>query len=127
MTADAAFSNPSSRRREIAETVAAAVDEVPGVRRTFGSGVVELSTLYPGGRVEGVALRDEVVLVCVALSRLPVPAVADEITAAAGEALRSLGDTRRVEVVIDDLDLDELPALGAPPMRRRPPRGRAPQ
>jgi hypothetical protein len=117
-----ANSQPSSRRRELAEAVAAAVDEVAGVRRTFGSGAAECSTLYPGGRVEGVALGDESVLVCVALARLPVPAVAGEVTAAARGALKTLGDKRRVDVVIDDLDLDELPALVAPsprPARRR--------
>jgi phenylpyruvate tautomerase PptA (4-oxalocrotonate tautomerase family) len=112
-------SRPSSRRRELAETVAAAVDEVAGVRRTFGSGVVECSTLFPGGRVEGVALRDESVLVCVALARLPVLAVAGEVTAAARDALKALGDKRRVDVVIDDLDLEVLPALAAPEPRRR--------
>jgi phenylpyruvate tautomerase PptA (4-oxalocrotonate tautomerase family) len=122
-----ATSQPSSRRRELAESVAAAVDEVAGARRTFGSGVVECSTLYPGGRVEGVALRDESVVVCVALARLPVPAVAGEVTAAARAALNALGDRRRVDVMIDDLDLDELPAMVAPPARRRPARRRAPR
>jgi len=112
-------SNPSSRRRAIADSVAAAVDEVPGVRRTFGSGVVECSTLYPGGRVEGVALGDDVVQVCVALARLPVPKVAAEVAAAAWEALTALGDGRRVDVVVDDLDLDELPAPAPAPARRR--------
>jgi hypothetical protein len=114
-----ANSQPSSRRRELAETVAAAVDGVAGVRRTFGSGVAECSTLFPGGRVEGVALRDESVLVCVALARLPVPAVAGEVTAAARSALKALGDKRPVDVVIDDLDLNELPALVAPAAPRR--------
>jgi hypothetical protein len=115
--------------------VAAAVDSVPGVRRTFGSGVVAVSTAVPGGLVEGVALGDEVVSVCVALSRLPVPAVAGEIAQAARAALKEVGDKRRVDVVVDDLDLEELPAfealaelatLAAPPARRRPSRRRAP-
>jgi hypothetical protein len=101
--------------------VAAAVDEVPGVRRTLGSGVVECSTLYAGGRVEGVALGDDVVQVCVALARLPVPQVAAEVAVAAREALKTLGDRRRVGVVVDDLDLDKLPAPDARPAvtRRR--------
>jgi hypothetical protein len=114
-----ANSQPSSRRRELAESVAAAVDGVAGVRRTFGSGSAECSTLIPGGRVEGVALRDESVLVCVAVARLPVPAVAAEVTAAARSALKALSDKRPVDVVIDDLDLDELPALVAPAAPRR--------
>jgi hypothetical protein len=129
VTAGAAVSNPSSRRREVAGKVAAAVDEVPGVRRTFGSGVVECSTLFAGGRVEGVALGDDVVQVCVALARLPVPKVAGEVAAAARKALKALGDGRRVDVVVDDLDLDRLPAPGVQSAssaggRRRPSRER---
>jgi hypothetical protein len=121
VTTTAPVSNPSSRRRAIAERVAAAVDAVPGVRRTLGSGVVECSTLYAGGRVEGVALGDDVVQVCVALARLPVQEVAAEVAAAAREALKTLGDRRRVGVVVDDLDLDQLPAPDVPPAvtRRR--------
>ena len=115
-----AFSMPSSRRRHLAETIAAAVDEVPGVRRTQGSGVV-VATLYAGGQVTGVALSEESVLICVALSRLPVSTVADEIIHAAGGALTTLGDDRRVRVQVDDLDVDRLPkpSVMAPAKRGR--------
>jgi hypothetical protein len=104
-------SKPASRRRDLALAVAAAVDSIPGVRRTAGSSAAEVSTLYPGGRVDGVSLDEDLVMVCVVLSRLPIPPVLEEIVAAASAALKAYGDSRSVEVVVDDLDIDQLPPL----------------
>ncbi len=105
------FSKPASRRRDVAAAVAAAVDSVPGVGLTAGRS--DLSTLYPGGRVAGVSLGDESVLISVVLSRVPIPPVVGEIVAAATAALKALGDSRSVEVVVDDIEIDQL----TPPSR----------
>jgi hypothetical protein len=94
----------------VASAVAAAVDSVAGAERSPGHSSVEVATLHAGGRVIGIGLQDEVVLICVALSRLPVPVVANEIAAAAAAALRKLGDQRRVQVEIDDIDVDRFPS-----------------
>jgi hypothetical protein len=105
---------PSSRRRDVALAVAAAAEAISGVRLTTGGSAVEVSTLYPGGRVAGVSLSDDAVLICVALSRLPVPSVVSEIEAATRAALKALHDPRSVEVVVDDIDVDHLPPLDDP-------------
>jgi hypothetical protein len=100
---------PSTRRLEVASAVAAAVDSVPGAERSPGHTSVEVATHHAGGRVIGIGLQDEVVLICVSLSRLPVPVVADEIAVAAQAALRRVGDKRRVQVDVDDIDVDRFP------------------
>ena len=99
---------PVSGRGRVAESVAAAVDQVPKVRRSGGSGV-ELSTQYRGGRVLGVAVDDTQVVVQVTAETLPLEPLLAAVRAAALDALKSLPDGRDVRVVVDDLDVNRLP------------------
>ena len=88
--------------------MAAAVDRVPNVRRSGGSGV-EVSTQYRGGRVLGVALGDTEVVVQVTARALPLEPLVAAVRDAALGALRSLSDNRDIRVVVDDLDVNRLP------------------
>jgi hypothetical protein len=97
-----------SGRGPLAEAVAAAVDQVPNVRRSGGSGV-EVSTQYRGGRVLGVALGDTQVVVHMTALALPLEPLAAAVREAAMGALRSRSDNRDVSVVVDDLDVNRLP------------------
>jgi hypothetical protein len=85
--------------------VAEAVKAVPGVARLSPGTQVEVATQYAGGKVIGVGLSAEVVFVHVVVDLLPVAPVAEAVRSAAATALASLGDRRRVEVVVEDLDL----------------------
>lgn len=99
---------PATGRGLVAGSVAAAVDQVPNVRRSGGSGV-EVSTQYPGGRILGVALSDTEVVVQVIAEALPLDPVVAAVRAAALGALESLSDSRGMRVVVDDLDVSRLP------------------
>jgi len=103
------IARPATRRRDLALAVAAAAESVPGIRMTAGHSRIEISTLYPGGRVAGVSLGEKAVIVSVVASRLPIPAVAEEVAVAVRAALEERDDRRPVEVVVDDIDLDQLP------------------
>ena len=96
------------RRGRLALAVAAAVDRVGGVRRTGGQGV-EVATQFPGGRVVGVRLGADEVVVHIIAERFPLDIVADAVHAAVGAALAGLGDRRAVAVCIDDLDVSSMP------------------
>jgi hypothetical protein len=95
------------RRGRVALAVAAAVDTVVGVRRSGGPGV-EVATQYPGGRVVGVRLGGEQIVVHIIAERLPLQTVADAVHAAVGATLAGLGDRRAVAVRIDDLDVSSI-------------------
>lgn len=90
-------------RAELARAVADAVVKAPGVARLSPGPVVEVATVYPGGKVIGVRLADTVVVHLVA-AVLPLRPVAEAATAACRAVLDEAGDERRVEVVIDDVD-----------------------
>lgn len=91
------------------------VDEVvqrvlscPSVARMAPGTAVEVATYLPGRRVPGVRLVDGAVEVhVVAHYGRPLPEVADEVR----RALASTVGEQRVEIFIDDLDLDAAPAL----------------
>ncbi|HEV2810034.1 MAG TPA: hypothetical protein VGV93_06520 [Acidimicrobiales bacterium] len=93
------------------------VDEVvrivlrcPSVARVAPGTAVEVATYLPGRRVPGVRLVDGAVEVhVVAHYGRPLPAVADEVR----RALASVVGEHRVDVFIDELDLDAAPALEA--------------
>lgn len=101
-------------RSVIAQEVARAVEAVPGVARLSPGTVFEVATLYAGGKVVGVRLTPEVVFVHLVLDRLPVAPVAEAARSAATIALDDLGDSRPIEVVVEDLQLpeDRLPTGG---------------
>jgi hypothetical protein len=97
-----------SVRGRLALSVAAAVDQVTGVRRTGGPGV-EVSTQYRGGRVVGVGLGDTEVTVHVVAEHLPLEPLISAVRDAALDALGAVSDPRGVSVVVDDLDVTRLP------------------
>jgi hypothetical protein len=99
---------PKGGRVGVATAVAAAVDSVAGVRRSGGSGV-EVATYYPGGRLVGIRLGDDHVLVQVAAARFPLDTVAEEVQAAVHVVLEALGDPRSVVVSVCDIDISVLP------------------
>ena len=105
------------RRGELALAIAAEVDALDGVRRSGGGGAAtvagvagtEIATQYPGGRVLGVQLSFEEVVVHIVAERLPAHRAADEVVSAGRRALDAAGDSRPVAVVVDDIDVDVLP------------------
>jgi hypothetical protein len=108
------FSGPSGLERvgprgRLALAVADAVDSTGVVRRSAGSGV-EAVTLYPGGRVIGVRLGSQRVTVHVTVVRLPLAAAAAAVRDAAVRAVAAAGLAWEVFVVIDDLDVEQLPS-----------------
>ena len=118
-------------RAVLAAAVASALARVPGVARLSPGPGVEVATQFAGGKVVGVAVRDDAVVAHLVIDRLPLDQVARAARAAAEAALADLGVARRLDLVIDDVDLDHLPprsAIGwtsagvgvpaAPPTRR---------
>lgn len=95
----------------MALAVAAAVDSVPGARRSRGTGI-EVATQYRGGKAIGVGLRDDCVEVHVVAERPDVTRLAEDIHAVTRRALDGIGDRRRVAVFVDDLDVVSLSDRG---------------
>lgn len=80
----------------------------PSVARLAPGTAVEVATYLPGRRVPGVRLVDGAVEVhVVAHYGQRLPDVADEVR----RALADVVGERRVEIFIDDLDLDAAPTL----------------
>jgi hypothetical protein len=101
---------PVVDRAVLAAAVATALVQVPGVARLSPGTGVEVATQFAGGKVVGVGLRDDAYLV---VDRLPVDQVARAARAAGEAALADLGVARRLDLVIDDLELDRLPPTNA--------------
>jgi hypothetical protein len=97
-------------RATLAQAVAAGVLAVPGVARLSGGRGVEAATLYPGGKVVGVVADDQAVRVHLVAGRLPLGPLIQEIRAAVTIVLVALGAARGVDLVIEDLELDQLPS-----------------
>lgn len=100
-------------RATLAQAVAAGVLAVPGVARLSSGSGVEAATLYPGGKVVGVVADDQAVRVHVVAGRLPLAPLVQEVRAAVAIVLAGLGAARVVDLVVEDLELDQLPS-GAP-------------
>ena len=81
-------------------------------RLSPGTGV-EVATQFAGGKVVGVGVRDDAVVAHLVIDRLPLDQVARAARAAAEAALADLGVARRLDLVIDDVDLDRLPPTSA--------------
>ena len=96
-------------RAALARSLRDAVVRVPGVTRLAPGGTVEVSTQFAGGKVPGVRISGPTVEVHIAIGRLPVRQVADEVHEVAAQALRDAGDERPVRVVITDIDTESLP------------------
>ena len=93
----------------LARAVAAAATAVPGVARLSGGTGVEAATLYPGGKVVGVVVDQASVTVHLVAGRLPLVELAEHVRAAVGAVLAQHGARRVVDIVVEDLDLDDLP------------------
>jgi len=104
---------PQVDRAALAATVATALTRVPGVARLSPGTGVEVATQYAGGKVVGVGVRDDAVVAHLVINRLPLGQVAMAARAAAEAALADLGVARRLDLVIDDVDLDHLPPTRA--------------
>jgi hypothetical protein len=105
--------NGGQDRGAIARAIAAGVANVPGVARLDPGTGVEVATQYAGGKVPGVAVRPDRIVVRVVLDRLPVAPVADHAHMVAQTVLRAVGWSRPVELVVADVDLDQLPEPAA--------------
>jgi hypothetical protein len=104
---------PEVDRAALAATVATALARVPGVARLSPGSRVEVATQYAGGKVVGVRVRDDAVVAHLVVNRLPLDRVARAARTAAEAALADLGVARRLDLVIDDVDLDQLPPTSA--------------
>jgi hypothetical protein len=95
-----------------ADEIAGRVLDLPGVAALHGGGLVQVATVLPGRRVDGVRLDDDRVLVSVvAAFGQPLPAVADSVRRVAGP----LAGGRRVDVHIADVQLPGEEQLALPP------------
>ena len=100
-------------RAVLAAAVATALARVPGVARLSPGTGVEVATQFAGGKVVGVGVRDDTVVAHLVVDRLPVDQVAQVARVAGEAALADLGVARRLDLVIDDVDLDRLPPTSA--------------
>jgi hypothetical protein len=100
-------------RAVLASSVASALSQVPGVARLSPGTGVEVATQFAGGKVVGVGVRDDAVEAHLVIDRLPLDQVARAARAAGETALADLGVARRLDLVIDDVDLDRLPPRSA--------------
>jgi hypothetical protein len=109
----AADSGPGKRGR-LAAAVAAAVDQIPDVQRSKS---LTLSTLYPGGRIDGVVLSAHLVTVHIVIDGTCYGDDLRNIGASAArattDALRALGDARAVAIRIDDLSTSDALETGS--------------
>jgi hypothetical protein len=100
-------------RAALAASVASALMQVPGVARLSPGAGVEVATQFAGGKVVGVGVRDDAVIAHLVIDRLPLDQVARAARAAAEAVLAALGVARRLDLVIDDVDLERLPPTSA--------------
>jgi hypothetical protein len=100
-------------RAVLAAAVASALTRVPGVARLSPGTGVEVATQFAGGKVVGVGVRGDAIVAYLVVDRLPVDQVARAARAAGEATLADLGVARRLDLVIDDVDLDHLPPTSA--------------
>jgi hypothetical protein len=93
----------TSPKSALAQAVASAVSAVPGVARLASGPLVETATYFPGGKVAGIRIGDQVEIHLVA-SVLPLPPLIEKVTATATGVLATHGDSRPVRVIVEDLD-----------------------
>ena len=92
----------SMRHEDLVRALAEAVERVPGVARLHPGSVVEAATYFPGGKIVGVRLGDPVEI-HIEADRVPLPAVATDVVAAARRVLAAAGVDSQVTVVVDDV------------------------
>jgi hypothetical protein len=111
---------PPADRAALAQAVAANVAKVPGVARLSAGAGIEVATLYRGGKVTGVKVTDRRVAVHIVAAQLPLLALTGEVRAAAQDALASVGSQLPVDVVVEALDVEQLPQAAASTDSGRP-------
>jgi len=92
------------RREDLARAVADAVTSVPGVVRLSPGTGIEVATLFAGGKVLGLRLSGDSVVVHIVTDRGPLPPIAEEAAAAARRVLLAAGDDRPVDIVVEDIE-----------------------
>jgi hypothetical protein len=98
-------------REVVADAVARAVARASGVAWLWsGDGVIEIDTQFPGGMVVGVLVGDEAVTVHLVIDRLPIADGVADARATGERVLARLGVPLRLDLVVDDVHLDRLPA-----------------
>jgi hypothetical protein len=103
-------------RQVIADAVARAVARASGVAWLWaGDGVIEIDTQFPGGMVVGVSVGDEAVTVHLVIDRLPVADAVADARATGERVLARLGVPLRLDLVVDDVNVDRLPDAGGAP------------
>jgi hypothetical protein len=95
----------------IAQAVALGVAGVAGVARLTSGAGVEAATYWAGGKTIGVVVRQDQVRVHIVLSQLPIAQVTEGVREAAQRVLEALGAERPVEVVVEDLEVEQLPTI----------------
>lgn len=113
---------PSGSRARLAAAVAAAVDAVPGVRRTAGP-VGMIATQHAGGTIAGVRLADQAVEVHVVARAVPLPPLVAAVRTMVHGVLTAADDSRRVDVTVVDLELPDPAPAPAPSEGRTVPEG----
>ncbi len=106
-------------RGALARAVATAASNVPGVSRLVPGSGVPVATHYPGGVVPGVGLGPEAVSVHVVVDTFPLEPIVTGVVAAVGRTLADVGDPRRVEVVVEDVEDRALERMVKPQRRTR--------
>jgi hypothetical protein len=101
------------KRFELAQAVADAVTALPQVERLATGPAVEIVTLGPQGKVPGVQGDADRVKVSIVAAELPLGPVVAAVSAAATQALRATGDTRRVDIYVTDVSATALRALSS--------------
>jgi hypothetical protein len=101
----------SVERARLARAVTAGAVQTAGVARLSPGHGVEAATYYPGGKIQGVIVRDDgSVEVHVVIVALPVASVVECVQRSVKEAvLAGYAVEPRVDVVVEDLILDHLP------------------
>lgn len=91
---------------DLAQAIATRVVALPGVARLVVGNGIDAATYVPGGKVAGVAVRDDIVVIHVVARLLPVTTVAEAVREVALAALADVGGLHRVDVVIEDVEFN---------------------
>jgi hypothetical protein len=102
---------PSNDPGVISQAVALGVAGVAGVARLTPGAGVEAATYFAGGKTVGVVVRQDQVRVYIVLSQLPIAQVTERVREVAQRVLGALGAERPVEVVVEDLEVEQLPTI----------------
>jgi len=95
----------------IAQAVASGVADVAGVARLSPGAGIEAATYFAGGKTVGVVVRQDQVRVHIVLSQLPIAQVTERVREVVQRVLEALGAERPVEVVVEDLEVEQLPTI----------------